>query len=116
MFTAWSSPDALIANRMTGKRNGKISCAGWRTTRRNARRPSTETCSNMPGWATPSGAALLAVIGLARAFQLAAGLGEEDVVERGLVHLQLGELHSGAVERPDHVGELGVAVGQRHGH
>src|SRR5215218_7590116 len=101
MFTTASSPDALIANRITGKMKGKTSCPGWRMTRRKARRPSTATCSSIPGRATPAAALAAGIVTRRRcsALELAAGLRQEDVVERRFVQLQLGELHAGLVER-----------------
>ena len=59
-------------------------------------------------------AGLAAVRLLAGALERAPGLGEEDVVERGLVKLQLLDRDPGRVERPDHVGELRLAALQPH--
>src|SRR3954469_17542958 len=96
--------------------NGKMICAGWRSTRKNARRPSAWTCSNSPGWPRPSSPALLAVAAcVATALELAAGLGQEDVVQRRRVQVQRGQLQVGLVERADHVATRGVAVGERQG-
>jgi hypothetical protein len=50
-----------------------------------------------------------------RALQPPAGLGEEDVVEGGGVDLQVLDRDPLAVERADHVGELGAALVETHG-
>src|SRR6059058_182977 len=42
-------------------------------------------------------------------FERAAGLRQEDVVERGLVELEVGDLDTRGVERPDDVREIGLA-------
>src|SRR5207247_9188585 len=46
---------------------------------------------------------------VARALQRAAGLGEEDVVERGRVELQVLDVDALRVERPNDLGELSLA-------
>src|SRR5262249_19536006 len=46
---------------------------------------------------------------VAGALERAAGLREEDIVERRLVHLQVLDLDAGAVEGPHDVGEISIA-------
>ena len=68
--------------------------------RRRRRRPAAGS--------SPSGAR-------AGALQRAAGLGEEDVVERRRVQPQVGDRAALGVERPDDLGEVAHALGQPHG-
>ena len=66
-----------------------------------------------PGSRPP--AARLASPARRRALQRAAGLGEEDVVERGRVQAQVGDREALGVERPHDLREVADALGQLRG-
>src|SRR5438105_2320299 len=107
MRVAGLSAEPLIANRISGKIMGKIISARWRRVRVIERRATARICSNRSD-RTPSappcspGARALAPtpppaqcaclhrlsFPVARALELATGLGQEHIVQRGLMELQ----------------------------
>ena len=83
------SPPELTASSISGKSSGAITFAGWRMVRTTERRASRKTWSPKPSFTPrPSRARRLAFL-VGGALERAAGLREEDVVERGLVQLEL---------------------------
>ena len=99
------SPLLLIESSSSGKKTDGNTIAGWRSVR------ITERCASSRTWLTPARAPRARGLTLQRA----AGLGEEDVVERGRVQLELLDLDALGVERAHHLGELGVSARQPHG-
>src|SRR5579862_9432063 len=121
MCVAEESALPLIAKRINGNRIGKTSSARWRSVRRTDRRATAQNCSRRPGAVARSAATsapgavarhVLLVRACGGALELAAGLGEEDIVERRLVQVQRGDMHAGLVEHAHELGELRLALGQ----
>src|SRR6266545_896196 len=119
---AASSPPALTARSRSGKTSGKTMLAGCRTVR------TTERCARVRTWPAKTllierrsrplerqlgrGSLFLLV---PRPFQRAAGLGEEDVVERGLVELEMLDLEVFGVEGAHDLGQIGLTGTQSYG-
>ena len=82
--SAESRPPALTASSISGKRSGATTFAGWRSVRTTERRASWAVCA-AAAIATAETGSRLAAPPRCRALERAAGLGEEDVVERRLV-------------------------------
>src|SRR5262245_32743907 len=123
------NPPALTASRSIGKTSGKMTFAGCRAVRITARRPSVATCGRATAVTACSGARrpsrayglgcglglrLGVLLRFARALEMAARLREEDVVERRLVDLELGQHDALGVERTDDLGEIAVRGAQLH--
>ena len=62
-----------------------------------------------------AGAGAAAAVSSAPRLQVAAGLGDEHVVERGHRQVELGGDHAGLVERAHHAGQRSRAAGEPHG-
>ena len=106
---AWSPP-AFTASRSSGKTSGATTFAGWRSVRTTERRASWPTWSaKRVAHAGSSASSASLSSSLAGALERAAGLREEDVVERRLVQLQLLDLDALGVERAHDLGEVGLA-------
>src|SRR3954452_24734438 len=100
-IVAASRPPTLIAISVSGNRIGGITIAGWRSVCRIERRGISPPCSSK-------------LIGSPRSFvfglvQLAAGLGEEHVVKRRLVKLEIRDRQVAGIQSPDHRSQV-VAV------
>src|ERR1700729_4275944 len=136
MCVAGLSAEPLIANRINGKTIGKITRPRWRTVRSTARRPRAMLCSAklaprvelaapraLPVVSTatsPPAAPARLLRGLShgpapRSLQLATGLCQEHVVERGLMELEGLDVQIGAIENPHDLGQFGLAARQLHG-
>ena len=107
MLVAASSPPTLIPIRISGKRIGGMTIAGWRSVCRIERRAISKDCWTITARTTSSGTTSFLV-------QLAPGLGQEDVVERRLVQLQVGHAQVGGVQRA-HDRDQVLAALQPHG-
>src|SRR6266545_5634330 len=119
---AASSPPALTARSRSGKTSGKTMLAGCRTVR------TTERCARVRTWPAKTlfmerrsrplerqlrrGSLFLLV---SRPLQRAARLGEEDVVERGLVELEILDLEVFGVEGAHDLGQVGLTGTQSNG-
>ena len=133
MFVADFRPLAFTASMNSGKIIDGTICAGWRIVLSTERRASTPTwvprVTGRGGRARPGSAAAVALMrapARARpragragpaapgALERAAGLREEDVVERRLVQPQVGDLQALGVERADDVGERLLGLAQAH--
>src|SRR5579871_1418466 len=135
MRVAGLRAEPLMANRMSGKIIGKTISARWRVVRTTARRATANVCSSSPApWVAPlsgRGGGVSATStatsppapagGLDRrlgdravtgTLELPAGLGQEHVVERGLMELQGLEPQVGAVEESHDLGQLALAAGE----
>src|SRR4051812_28307536 len=113
-------PPEFTASSSIGKRSGATTFAGWRTVRTTERRASRKTWSAktliQAGPASDASRRLCGEVAagelglfLVGTFERAAGLRQEDIVERRLMELQVRDLDCGGVERPHDVGEVGVA-------
>ena len=107
---AVSSPPALIASRISGKKidGHDLSGLAQRADDRPPRQlrdlgPDRRAHTAAASAAVAAGSVRVAV--LARALERAAGLGQEHVVERRRVQLQVGDLDVLGVERPHHLGQ-----------
>ena len=97
-------PPEFTASSSSGKSSGQITFAGWRRVRSTERRAS---CSDLVGEAVAHRPmARLAVAVRPGALERVTGLGEEDVVERGLVELQVLDLEPLGVERAHDLGKV----------
>jgi hypothetical protein len=96
--------------------------AGWRSERRTERRAIQRTCPSRPptpltrppGRRGPPRRPRRGVRGGAGPLERAAGLGQEDVVERRRVELEAGDRDALGVERAHDLGELLGAAVERH--
>src|SRR5947209_14119383 len=127
-----------MANRISGNRMGKISSARWRRVRSIERWATTPTCWARPdpGAAGPSTATAASAttapasaawsrrgllgpgrpVHVAGALELASRLGQEHVIQRGLMQMQRLDVQVGLIERPNHLGQLGLSLGQLDPH
>ena len=96
MSVALSSPLLLIESSRSGKKTDGTTMAGCRSVR------TTDRCASSRTWLTPA----LAPPRRGLTLERPSGLGEEDVVERGRVQLELLDVDALGVERPHHLGEL----------
>ena len=104
------SPPEFTASRKSGKISAGTICAGWRrvrTHRAAGELPDLGAQAAAHAALDRLGAGVLGLLlGLLGALERAAGLGEEDVVERGRVQLQRLDRDPLGVERPHHLGQL----------
>ena len=87
-------------------------CAGWRSVRTTERLRDLENLVNRARHALTGSSSSSSVSSSSSAAPSSEvpGLGEKDVVERRLVHLDLGHVQAGGVERADDVGEVGLLL------
>src|SRR5436309_3639681 len=130
MWVAELSAEPLMANRISGKTIGKTMSARWRSVRTADRRATAKVCSTTPAprgsrtcaggprtastaTSTPAAAFRLLLLlihgSVARTLKLAPRLGQEDVIQRGLVQLQRFNAQPRLVEESHHVGQLALA-------
>src|ERR1700694_5276521 len=113
---------------MSGNRMGKMSRPRCRAVRVIERRATAPTWASSPGAPTASASTASPAILRPRlrlrlrpvllgsgTLELAPGLGEEDIIQGGLMQLQGGEMEVCLVEHAKDVGELRLAAGQLHG-
>src|SRR5207248_534304 len=106
------SPPALTASSSIGNSSGEITFAGWRAVRTTERRANRKTWSAnafTSGRFHGQPAARSLFFLLCGSLERPAGLGEEDVVQRRLVQLQVLDLEVLRVERANEPGQVGLA-------
>src|SRR3954447_3340883 len=103
------SPLEFTAISISGNVSGAITDAGWRMVRTTDRRAISPICLSRRNFTARSRRHGLRLL-LAGALERAARLGEEDVVERGRVQLDVLQAQSLGVERAHHVGQVARAV------
>src|SRR5919198_356700 len=110
------SPPELTASRSSGNASANTTFAGWRTVRTTERRASSSTWSaktvTSRGFHREPADLVLLFRG---PLERAARLREEHIVERGLVKLELLDLHVLGVERAHDPGEIGLAGAEADG-